>query len=81
MDSFDEAAEKFSKHSDMLKQMYRNVASKKLSLCYAGSGQGIGSSDIYITAVELYRETDGNLGQLVDINEEINRTCESILER
>lgn len=79
MDSFEEAAEAFNKHSDMFKQMYRNVASRKLSLSYAGSGQGIGSSDIYITAVELYRETDGDLTLLVDINEEITRTCESML--
>jgi hypothetical protein len=79
MKSFEEAAEEFSKHSDMFKQGYRNVASRKLSLSYAGSGQGIGSSDVSIKAIELYRETNGDIRELLEIDEEITRACESML--
>jgi hypothetical protein len=79
--TFKEAEARYKEHSEPYTRAYRNVASTKLSLEMAGSGQGIGSSDIYCKAIDLYITTDGNLGKLLDINIELERTCEELLSR
>ena len=63
--------DEFDKLRNEVKRMYRNVASAKLSLEMAGSGQGIGSSDISNEALSLFELTKGDIGELVDINWEI----------
>jgi hypothetical protein len=71
--TFEEAQKVFSEFTDQFKMFYKRVASSSLQKDYEGTGQGIGSSDIYYRAIELVRETDGQLNQLVDINWELSQ--------
>ena len=73
--------DEFNKLSDQYKRMYRNVASAKLSLQMAGSGEGIGSSDISNEALSLFERTKGNIAELVDINWEISEAEKRIVQR
>jgi hypothetical protein len=70
--TFEKAQEVFANFSDQFKMFYKRVASKALQKEYEGSGCGIGSSDIYLEAIHLVVETDGNLAKLVDINWELS---------
>ena len=70
--TFEQAEEKYSKLNDLEKSLFRKVATGELRKDLEGSGQGIGSSDIYCQSISLMQRTEGNWSELVDINWELS---------
>jgi len=68
----DEAWEFYRNLDKYLFRLVRQAASRQLSIEYAGSGHGIGSSDINHRAVSMIKATNGmpSPSDLMDILEE-----------